>query len=83
MTAGSSWASAGATATIATASIAASIINFFNFYLLVGENGFYRRRTPTRGARLAAILMLRPSPYPAAAAWLTCWSHVVEFSAPR
>jgi hypothetical protein len=34
-TAGSSWASAGATAIIATASIAASIINFFNTYLLL------------------------------------------------
>src|ERR687897_61786 len=34
-TAGSSWASAGATAIIATASIAASIINFFNSYPLL------------------------------------------------
>jgi hypothetical protein len=34
MTAGSSWASAGATAIIATASIATSNVNFFNSYLL-------------------------------------------------
>src|SRR5215210_563019 len=57
-TAGSSWASAGAAAIIATASIAASIINFLNTYLLL-KDCFRRRRTPTRkGVRLPTKLTL-------------------------
>src|SRR5829696_5691242 len=88
-TAGSSWARAGEAASRATATIAASIINFLKpTYLLVKQRvcSFLIRGGPSEKkdpppSRAIALLYVSDCYLPEAdAAWLTCWSQVVEFS---